>query len=129
MRKAHGQHNLDLCNMLLADGEYNDWVVTTAFYSAVHFVEHALFPLIENGIEYTDFNEYWQNKPLQESSKHTCKKNLVRVYLTSVSTKYRELLDDCHNYRYNDYNVSDYNAKASKDKADLIKRACLSKKP
>jgi hypothetical protein len=128
MRKQHAQHNLDLCKLLLTDGDYNDWVVTTAFYSAVHFVEYALFPLIENSIEYVDFNDYYDNTS-QIVSKHNCKKRLVRVYLSSVSTKYRDLFDDCHNSRYNNYNVSDYNANEANKKAELIKVACLTFKP
>lgn len=127
MRKAHGQHNLELAKILLDDGDYNDWVITTAFYSSVHFVEHALFPLIENGIEYSDFNDYWQNT--SKHSKHTCKKNLVRNHLRSVAAIYRELLDDCHTSRYNNYVVSSYNAEQAKKKADRIKSACLTKKP
>lgn len=130
MRKAHGQHNLDLSKILLDDGDYNDWVVTTAFYSAVHFVEHALFPLIENGIEYITFNDYWQliYQP-QSINKHSCKKDLVRKYLKPISSKYRELFDDCHTSRYNNYIVSNYNALEAKKKADAIKLECLKKKP
>lgn len=130
MRKEHGKHNLDLCKVILDDGNYNDWVITTAFYSAVHYVEHALFPLIEDGVEYPTFNEYWQiNFHPIHVSKHDCKKRLVKRYLPAVKTQYRELCDDCMNSRYNDYNVSDYNAQQSIKKAESIKKACLIKKP
>ena len=130
MRKAHGQHNLNLSDLLLTDGNYNDWVITTSFYSAVHFVEHALFPLIENGIQYRDFNDYWYNVYYpQHISKHSCKKRLVNRYLKKVNAVYRDLFDDCNNSRYIDYRVSDSEAKAAKDKADKIKVVCLAKKP
>jgi hypothetical protein len=127
MRKAHGQHNLDLAKLLLDEGDYNDWVITASFYSSVHFVEHALFPLIEHGIEYVDFNDYWQNT--SNHSKHTCKKILVKNHLKSVAAIYRELLDDCHSSRYNNYIVTPYNAQQAKIKADKIKATCLLKKP
>jgi hypothetical protein len=130
MRKEHGSRNLELCKLLLDDGQYNDWVVTTAFYSAVHFVEHALFPLIENGVEYLTYNEYWQIffHP-RHISKHDGKKRLVKQYIPTVKNQYRELCDDCNNSRYNDYNVSDYNAKEAIKKAQAIKKACLAIKP
>ena len=130
MRKEHGQRNLNLSKILLDDGDYNDWVVTTSFYSAVHFVEHALFPLIENGVEYSNFNEYWQavSYPIHVS-KHSCKKNLVSKYISSIKAEYRELLDDCSTARYNNYVVTDYNANQAKVKADKIKIACLAMKP
>ena len=130
MRKEHGSHNLDLCKILLDDGQYNDWVVTTAFYSSVHFVEHALFPLIENGVEYLTYNEYWQiNYHPKAITKHDGKKRLVKRYISSVKNQYRELCDDCMNSRYNDYKVSDYNAAQALKKAKAIKQACLLIKP
>ena len=32
-------HNENLAGKLLADGQFNDWVCTTSFYSALHFFE------------------------------------------------------------------------------------------
>ena len=130
MRKKHGQHNLDLTQIILDTGDYNDWVVTTAFYSAVHFVEHALFPLIENGIEYPNYNDYWDiNFRPKNKSKHTGKVILVRRHLHAISVEYRNLLDDCNGARYNDYQVNDYIANDAKRAAEKIKVACLGKKP
>jgi hypothetical protein len=132
MRKDHGDHNLKLANKLISDGGYSDWVVTTSFYSAVHFVEHALFPLIVGNIEYPSFNEFWQ---LTESRKttplnlHTTKKNLARKYIPSVAGLYRELLDDCHSARYNNYIVSPGDAVEAKKKAEAIRKKCLEIKP
>lgn len=130
MRKAHAQRNLDLSNQLLKEGIYFDWVVTTSFYSSVHFVEHALFPLIENGIEYKDFNNYWNvNHAKTSVSKHSCKKTLVWKYLKNVGAIYRDLFDECNNSRYNNYVVHAIDAVGAKDKAEKIKLACLAKKP
>jgi len=130
MRKEHGNHNLDLCKIILDEGGYNDWVVTTAFYSAVHFVEHALFPLIEKNVEYKTFNEYWQNiYSHRHVSKHDCKKKLVNKYIPAVRTEYRELYEDCFSSRYNNYQVNDYNAQQAIKKAHKIKAACLAIKP
>ena len=126
MRKQHGQHNLDLTEIIFNNSGFNDWVVTTAFYSSVHFVEYALFPLIEDGFEYVTFNDYWDIKfRPKKVTKHGCKTKLVRTYLRSVSTQYRNLLDDCNTARYNDYNVNDLISLRAKMAATEIKTACL----
>src|ERR1700709_1747985 len=109
MRKIHAQHNLDLCLDLISKGGYSDWVTTTAFYSAVHFVEHALFPLIENSVEYTTFDDYYSTKQFV-ISKHKVKSNLVFKYINHVGAIYKGLLDECNNARYIDYQVTPNNA-------------------
>lgn len=38
MSKEHEQHNEELCDFLIADGKFTDWIVTTSFYSALHYV-------------------------------------------------------------------------------------------
>lgn len=132
MRKKHGQHNLDLTEIIFNKKGFNDWVVTTAFYSSVHFVEHALFPLIENGIEYPDFNDYWDKTcrgKIPPISKHRCKATLVRKYISTVSVQYRDLLEECHTARYNHYQVEDLNALRLKMCASEVKDACLAMKP
>ena len=42
MKLAHGQHNEMLSDhlLMLENGKYNDWTVTTAFYACIHFVDH-----------------------------------------------------------------------------------------
>jgi len=64
MRKEHAEHNESLCELLLNNGNYNDWVITTAFYSAIHFVRHKIFPLDkydpQTGSQesFSNFNDY-----------------------------------------------------------------------
>ncbi len=135
MRREHAQHNLDLCERLIEiDEGYNDWIVTTSFYSAIHFIEYALFPLEEFKSNYDNFNIYYQsnkykNKNNIHYSKHECKLDLVRKYLPGVATAYRELLEDCMNARYKNYQVSTKTAKAAYEHAKKIKIHCLSFRP
>ncbi len=58
MRKKHAKYNELLCEVLAEDGRWDDWVVTTAFYSAMHFVEFKLFPMREAGTSYPAFEQY-----------------------------------------------------------------------
>ena len=61
MKKEHAEHNESACDYLLQSGKYNDWVVTTAFYSAMQYLHNELFPLEYNNAEYSNFNSYYDS--------------------------------------------------------------------
>lgn len=117
MRKKHAIHNQEVCDFLLSTNRFNDWVITTAFYAGLHFVQHELFPLIDGNKTYADLNEYYgsvlkkQNKHL---SKHFATIQLVNSKLPECSAYYRWLHDACMTARYNNYTVSDKKAKQAR---------------
>lgn len=123
MSKAHAQHNEDVCDFLLADGKFTDWIVTTSFYSALHYVQHEIFPLTENGVTYPYFNTYY-NSVLKSKriSKHEGTKQLVRTHIPACFSHYRWLLDACMNARYSTYKVSSVKANLAKKNLDVIKK-------
>lgn len=61
------EHNEGLLSELLASLSYKDWLVTVAFYSAIHYVEAAFFnnPAIEHTDTSipTDPNGKWLHSP------------------------------------------------------------------
>lgn len=61
MSKEHANHNAELCDLLLNNGRFNDWVVTTAFYAALHFVNYILFPLKFQDKTFYNFNKYYSS--------------------------------------------------------------------
>ena len=129
MRLQHAKHNEDLCKIIkaLPDNSYNDWVVTTAFYSCIHFVEYEIFPKEINGVVYKNFNSYYHAFFINTNtslSKHEAKIELVDVYITKVSSAYRWLFDACMNARYKNYIVSDMIATIAIETMDNIKKAC-----
>lgn len=77
MRKEHGEHNEKLCDHLLSNGNYNDWVVTTAFYAALNFVKYQIFPFTWKGKQYNDFETYFNQAENRGVDKHESLKNLV----------------------------------------------------
>lgn len=98
-------HNEAACDLLfrLSEGQFNDWVVTTAFYSALHFALYDLFPYEYNGICYTDFSEYHLSLR-KRVSKH---KAIIRLVSTSpYAREYRWLYANCMYARYTDYRIS-----------------------
>lgn len=109
MRKQHAVHNEAACDFLLSSGKFNDWVVTTAFYSALHFVQHEIFPITEGKETYKDLNEYY-GKVLKKKNKRLTKHNATIQLVCSKTPKcapyYRWLHDACMNGRYTNYNVS-----------------------
>ena len=128
-KQQHGERNLDLCKQLLSDGKYHDWIVTTAFYSAVQFVEYAVFPVVIKSVKYSDFEEYYDaNSKHGSPNKHNIRKRLVSDQIPSIKTQYRELLDDCHTARYYTYEVSPNTAIEAKKKAEFIRSECLKHK-
>jgi len=127
MSRVHAEHNEKLCSKLLAEKQFFDWVVTTAFYSALHYTEHQLFPLKIVAVTYPTFNHYYDSvlKKNHRISKHEGKAQLVNSNLTCGS-RYRWLLDACSNARYIDYNINEQTANLAKTCLDDIK-ACIIK--
>ncbi|WP_158797770.1 hypothetical protein [Pedobacter sp. L105] len=123
-KKLHGLHNSKACELLIqsGDGEFNDWVVTTAFYSALHLVHHHLFPLLVFRRMYKTFDSYYNNQyPEQELPKHTVTKDLVFEYLFVISSKYNWLFKECYNARYRSYHIDGAVAKTAKGYLEEIK--------
>jgi len=80
MTKQHAIHNEAACDFLLSGNQFNDWVVTTAFYAALHYVQHEIFPLSEGGNTYSDFNVYFGKVLKQRNqrlNKHSATLQLV----------------------------------------------------
>ncbi|RZK04111.1 MAG: hypothetical protein EOO43_22820 [Flavobacterium sp.] len=108
-KRLHALHNKTVCKLLneAGGGEMNDWVVTTAFYSALHFVHGEIFPLPGKRRVFTDFESYYNSEhPEQSPSKHTVTNELVADHLPKLSGKYKWLFKECHNARYRNYTVN-----------------------
>jgi hypothetical protein len=123
VKKKHAIHNKNACAYLLKSKKYNDWVITTAFYSALHFVQNEIFPLKDAGTVYPDFNIYFSKvlrKKNRKLNKHAATIQLVNTHLTAVSSYYRWLHDACMTTRYKNYIVSDNKALHAKNILDLL---------
>lgn len=130
-RKKQALHNEEACNHLESSGKFNDWVVTTAFYSAMHFVQYKIFPIKIKGEKkertFNCFDDYYsaQKFELKGVSKHKATVNLVNENLPSISSKYRRLKDLCWSARYNSYKVDPLNVTLSKVILMEIKKECI----
>jgi hypothetical protein len=105
----HAKRNHDLAKKLHEEGEYFDWVVTTAFYSAIHYVEHYMFPAKWNNISVNNIEELKDACNTTSESyvgRHQARAKLVRRDLPFLKATYYAWLDDqSRNARYKTYKV------------------------
>jgi hypothetical protein len=121
---AHGTHNKKVCEKLHAETGCDDWVVTTAFYSALHFIQAKIFPFTHNGVEIKSLEGAHKNDDLKRANKHATMLNLVSMRLPSQNASYRFLHDKCHNARYVNYRVDRVTADNAKFYLDGIINDC-----
>jgi len=122
--RSQAQHNAKLCKLLLENGQFNDWVITSSFYSSLHFAESHLFPITVGGETFPNFDVYYNKKIRNTISKHKARRELIATQLSSCSSSYNWLQDNCFHARYNNYLVSPDFAKKAKEKLDQIISIC-----
>lgn len=124
----HAHHNKKVCESLSETPEYTDWIITTAFYSALHFVDYKIFPLklkkAGRTYSFTNFDNYYMFLE-KNIGKHKARLELVEAKLPKIATHYNKLMDLCHKARYVDYKF-DYNiAKDAKERLKKIEEFCI----
>lgn len=124
-------HNEKTCKYLDKRPEFTDWVITTAFYSALHFVRYKLFPLsLEiNGkeIKVNDFEKYFKINNPMKLSKHSLLSDLVEEHHPKIASAYNKLRDISWTARYNNYKYPREISNDAKKKLETIKTYCTSK--
>lgn len=100
---SHARHNEQACKHLLgAEGSFLDWVLTTAFYAAVHYVRHSIFPLERNGHTYVSLVDYCYRTGNSES--HSTVNGLVAEEMPDkIAGRYLRLYQLSRTARYNEY--------------------------
>ena len=122
-----GLYNSEFCTFLLANGNYPDWVATSAFYAAMHLVQSRLFPFDYQGKSVSSIDNYHfilSQKRGNAPSKHALTKQLVAQHISAVSNDYRWLFDTCMNARYSLYTLSNQQANAAVQAMERIKAHC-----
>jgi len=108
-RAEHAIHNQKVCEHLIAATEYHDWIITTAFYSALHYIESHLFPnkythpVTNKTQTINTFNEYCWKINGEHKSKHDKRLDLVEEMLPDICDDYQTLKDACWTARYTNY--------------------------
>ena len=124
MSRDHGRHNQVVCGKLhlTTDIPCNDWVITTAFYSAIHFIDHFMFPVEYAGTKLNNINE--AHRIIKKDNKHSTREFLVNTYLKSQSANYSFLMSECWNARYANYDINEAIANLAVKKLQAIMKEC-----
>lgn len=125
---SHANHNKEVCESLSETPEYSDWIITTAFYSALHFVDYKIFPLeleqAGKAYTFTSFDSYYMFVK-KNIGKHKARLELVETKLTEIAPHYNKLMDLCHKARYVDYKFNYDIAKDAKESLKKIEEFCI----
>ncbi|RIV73184.1 hypothetical protein [Flagellimonas aequoris] len=131
----HAVHNWEVCKELHKLTKYGDWVVTTAFYSGMKFMEDTLFPNtydhpVKPGEqnEYKTFNAYVRDfgKTLG-ANKHKIMSDMVNAHIDDeeVVNSYEDLKQSCHTARYINYKVGEDRVKMALEAIETIRVFCV----
>lgn len=130
-RIEHARRNREVCEFLRDKTEYYDWVVTTAFYAALHYVHGVLFPLslqhADRNVTFESLDAYASfryNELADYSSKHTLQERLVADKLHDISYPYRKLRSVCHTARYINFRVQKSDAAHARNLMVRIAEEC-----
>lgn len=109
-RIRHACHNEEISKVIHALGKFPDWVITTSFYAAIHFVSFKIFPIayINNSNKDALLNtldEYHKHNQIQVN-KHEALADLVYQYFPDISPEYDWLMGLCTTARYQNYQQS-----------------------
>lgn len=128
----HAKHNEKTCNFLATDRDkHNDWIITTAFYSSMHYLRHKIFPLEINKssekIVVNSFEEYCTEKGIY-GQKHKVMRNLIEDNCDlGIASTYNQMLDLSFTARYNKYKYGKKIARLAQKRLISIKGYSLSK--
>jgi len=123
------EHNEKACNYLNDKGEFIDWVITTAFYSSIHFIHHKIFPytyIFPDGTirEYHNFEKLYQQFKGGTQGKHAYLRNFVETNHESIAIDFQHLMDTCMTARYIDCRFEPIAAKVARMRLKNIKKYC-----
>lgn len=126
-KREHGERNKSLSADLVNGKVYYDWAITTAFYSAIHFVEDNIFPTTINGGICKNISECKLAYNL--GGRHAAREKIVFEKLgTKIGARYKWLDDNSRNSRYTTYKITSSQANKAKEYLEYIYEECYSKK-
>lgn len=104
-KKLHGERNKKLSDELFIGKTYYDWVITTAFYSAIHFVEDKILPCKVHSIPCKNISDV--KNAYRMNGRHSSRERLVFDNLPlKVAAKYKWLDDKSRYSRYTTFKVT-----------------------
>ncbi len=124
----YAKHNEKACRYLDKKQEFTDWVITTAFYAALHFVRYKIFPITRTlggkKVKFNDFENYYRSNNPLNVSKHLLLSDLVQELHPTIAVDYDKLKDISWTARYNNYKYSREVSNDAKSRLEKIRNYC-----
>jgi hypothetical protein len=127
----HANHNADACNYLHQETykKYSDWVITTAFYAALHYCEYLFFPYswkVEKTetMTFSNIDELFEYFKREMENKRSFRKRWLRNKFSEISPIYNALYDQCQTARYHEYFFDNEEAKIAIMRMKEIQKFC-----
>ena len=125
----HAKHNERACNYLNKKPEFSDWIITTAFYAALHYVRHKIIPysytdLSGNRKTYNDFEILFENFRKENEGRHGFQKRFVEENVHVIRFEYQRLHELCQNARYYNYQYNRGDSDKAREYLKTIKDFC-----
>lgn len=124
----YARHNEKTCKYLDKKPDFADWVITTAFYSALHYVRYKIFPIERQTSnakrKFKDFEQYYQTNNPANLSKHALLSELVEEFNPNIAVDYNRLKDLSWTARYNNYKFGRDVSNDAKKRLENIKQNC-----
>lgn len=129
-RLNHGLHNETVCDYLELKNEFADWIITTAFYSALQFVSYYVFPIEitdKNGKKrvFGNIDSYYRVNNHNRISKHNLLSDLVYHWNPKIADEYKWLLDMSMTARYQNYQQDKLISNKARSLLKKIKKECI----
>lgn len=125
----HAIHNEATCNYLSNGNNHNDWVITTAFYAALHFCRHKLFPkeikIDGSNTIANNFENYCNLKNIYRNKHKELRILIENDFPVDIASAYNQLMDNCFTARYSRYKYSNKISRLSQKRLKAIKNYCL----
>lgn len=123
------EHNEAACKYLNEPGNFIDWVITTAFYSAIHYIHHKIFPytyVFPDGskVTYQNFDKLYRQFKKSDHSKHGYLRNFVEANHSEIAVDFQHLMDNCFTARYYDYHFDQIAASSALRRLEKIRLYC-----
>lgn len=116
------EHNESVCDYLIKDGKFSDWVVTTAFYSSLQYIRHCLLPYDDGvGGEYHNFERLFRNKKQDSEGRHGFQLRMVKKHCSQIGYEYQRLWEMSTNARYSNYKYEKHEATIARTYLDQIR--------
>jgi hypothetical protein len=125
----HAAHNEKICNYLKKNPQYSDWVITIAFYSAMHYVRHLIVPQNINGKNYDDFEDIFRLTKLPGDGRHGFQKTYIAINHIPISMEYNKLHEMSEMARYHTYEYTREDSKKAYAYLEKIKGYAKEVKP